>query len=212
MTSVSSAGATRVPPVGLWLTRAMMPDVDAWAAKSVVPVLVHRLGLHTALVPRGRSVVGAPYDDATMMCAARPAPVKLSPAMGFWVIDDRAVITVQSKQWRRQIRWVIWDPQVGMMRPPGVDIASPQQILSVARGGRRDELIDMLAERHHPPQRLLSAVVNLLGLPGAEVLLDAGVTESWEGAHAHEPDEREVDFFEDAVKDAVALRRELGWG
>ncbi len=212
MSSVSSARDSRVPPVGLWLSRAMITDVDAWAAKSVVPVLVHRLGLHTALVPRGRSAVGAPYDDAAMMCAARPAPVKLSPAVGFWVIDDRAVITVQSKHWRRQIRWVIWDPQVGMLRPPGVDIASPQQVLAAAGGGRRDELIDMLAERHHPPQRLLSAVVNLLGLPGADVLLDAEAARSWEGVHTHEPDDREVDFFEDAVKDAVALRRELGWG
>lgn len=201
-----------MPPIGMWLSRATTHDVDLWAAKSVVPVLVHRLGRHTVLVPRGRSAVGAPYDDAAMMCAARPAPVKLSPAIGFWVIDDRAVITVQSKQWRRQVRWVIWDPHVGILRPPGVDIASPQQVLSAARGGNRDELIDLLAERHHPPQRLLSEIVNLLGLPGADVLLNSALLGSWEGAHAHEPDDREVDFFEDAVKDAVALRRELGWG
>lgn len=196
----------------MWLSRAVTSDVDHWAAKSVVPVLVHRLGLHTVLVPRGRSAVGAPYDDAAMMCAARPSPIKLAPAIGFWVIDDRAVITVQSKHWRRQIRWVIWDPQVGVLRPPGVDIASPQQVLAAARGGNRNELVEMLAERRHPPQRLLSAIMNVLGLPGADVVLDPSLVESWESAHAHEPDDREVHFFEDAVKDAVALRRELGWG
>lgn len=210
VTFPSATGPAGASPTGIWLSRAMMRDVDAWAAKSVVPVTVHRIGLHTVLVPRGRSAVGAPYDDAAMMCAARPAPTKLAPAIGFWVIDDRAVITVQSAHWRRRIRWVIWEPEVGMVRPPGVDIASPQQVLAAAGGGRRDELVDMLLERHHPPQRMLAAVANVLGLPGAEVLLDPEHAQSWEGTHDHEPVEREVHFFEDAVKDAVALRHELG--
>ncbi|MGB3827740.1 MAG: hypothetical protein WA962_03110 [Ornithinimicrobium sp.] len=211
MTSVSSRPA-RLAPTGMWFSRARTRDVDHWAAKSVVPVLVHRLGLHTVLVPRDRSAVGAPYDDAAMMCAARPAPVKLAPAIGFWVIDDRAVITVQSKHWRRTIRWVIWDPQAGLLRPPGVEVASPHQVMAAARGGNRSELIDLLAQRHHPPQRLLSAIVSLLGLPGAEVLVDPAVPRSWKGAHPHDPDQREVHYFEDAVKDAVALRHELGLG
>lgn len=187
-----------------------MRDVDLWAAKSVVPVTVNRIGLHTVLIPRGRSAVGAPYDNAATMCAARPAPIKLAPAIGLWVIDDRAVITVQSKHWRRRIRWVIWESALGMVRPPGVEIASPQQVLAAAGGGRREELVEMLGERHHPPQRMLAAVANVLGLPGADVLLDPGRAQLWDGAHDHEPAEREVHFFEDAVKDAVALRHELG--
>ncbi len=181
-----------------------------WAAKSVVPVVVARLGLHTVLVPRGLSAVGAPYDDAAMMCAARPVPLRVAPALGFWVIDDRAVLTVYGTDWRRTIRWVIWDPELGMLRPPGVQIATPDQVVRAAGGGVTSELIEILAERHHPPQRLLSAVVSLLGLPGADVLLTPEVVQGWSKATRHEPEARQVDIFEDAVKDAVALRRELG--
>jgi hypothetical protein len=186
--------------------------VNAWAAKSVVPLLVARRGRHTALVPRGSSAVGAPYDDAATLCAARPAPRSLTPAIGFWVIEQRAVITVQSSSWRRKVRWVVWDPEQGVVRPPGVEVATPAQVLSAAGDGDRSELVDMLSERQHPPERLLSAVVTVLGLPGADVLLDPAVADTWHRSTRHDPDARQVEFFEDAVKHAVALRRELGLG
>ncbi|HKJ12055.1 MAG TPA: hypothetical protein VJ976_06655 [Ornithinimicrobium sp.] len=197
-------------PLGLWLCRGRAREVNDWAAKSVVPLLVARRGAHTAVVPRGSSAVGAPYDDAATLCAARPAPAKVAPAIGFWVIEDRAVITVQARTWRRRIRWVVWDPEQGVIRPPGVDIATPQQVLAAAGGGSRSELVEMLGERHHTPPRLLSAVVTVLGLPGADVLLDPAVADTWPRSTRHEPDDRQVEFFEDAVKHAVALRRELG--
>ncbi|MGB7449000.1 MAG: hypothetical protein WA892_07725 [Ornithinimicrobium sp.] len=199
-----------VDPRGLWLCRGHTEEVNAWAAKSVVPLLVARRGPHTAVVPRGSSAVGAPYDDAATLCAARPAPKKVAPAIGFWVIDDRAVITVQAASLRRRIRWVIWDPERGVIRPPGVEVATPQQVLSAAGDGDREELVDMLSERAHPPSRLLSAVVTVLGLPGADALLDPAVADTWPSGTRHEPDLRQVEFFEDAVKHAVALRRELG--
>lgn len=198
-------------PVGLWLSNGRLSYVNTWAAKSVVPVLVTRMGLHTALVPRGRSAIGAPYDDAATLCAARSAPTRLAPAIGFWVIDERAVITVQLSGWRRQVRWVVWDPERGVLRPPGVEAATPTHVLSAARGGTRRNLVELLAERHHPPARLLAAVVGTLGLPGAEVLLDPEAAQRWSRAHVHDPAPREVGYFEDSVKHAVALRRELGF-
>ncbi|CAN5470445.1 hypothetical protein BH23ACT6_BH23ACT6_24230 [soil metagenome] len=198
-------------PVGLWLSHGRLSDVNSWAAKTVVPVVVTRMGLHTVLVPRGRSAIGAPYDDAATLCAARPAPSRLAPAIGFWVIEERAVITVQLSGWRRQVRWVVWDPERGVLRPPGVESAGPAQVLRAAGGGARRDLVEMLAERHHPPARLLAAVVSLLGLPGAEVLLDPSAADRWTRVQVHDPAAREVAYFEDSVKHAVALRRELGF-
>ncbi|MGB5951747.1 MAG: hypothetical protein WBG57_04420 [Ornithinimicrobium sp.] len=202
-------GAAAVP-VGLWLSQGRLNDVNAWAAKSVVPVLVTRMGLHTALVPRGRSAIGAPYDDAATLAAARSAPKRLAPALGFWVIDERAVITVQPAGWRRQVRWLVWDPSRGVLNPPGLAAASAAQVLSAARGGTRRDFDEMLAERHHPPERLLAALVGTLGLPGAEVLLDPASAEGWARVQVHDPAAREVQYFEDSVRHAVALRRELG--
>jgi len=207
---VNTRASSDAGPLGLWLCRGRIAEVNAWAARSVVPLLVARRGAHTAVVPQGYSAVGAPYDDAATLCAARPATTKVTPAIGFWVIEDRAVITVQARAWRRRIRWVIWDPERGVIRPPGVDIATPHQVLAAAGGGSRSELVEMLSERHHTPQRLLSAVVTVLDLPGADVLLDPAVAQTWQRGTRHEPDARQVEFFEDAVKHAVALRRELG--
>ncbi len=195
----------------MWFSRGNVQAVNAWAAKSVVPVLVARLGGHSVLAPRGRSAVGAPYDDAALMCASRLAPTSVAPAIGLWVIDDRAVITVQEeRRWRRTLSWVIWDPARGMLRPEGVDIATPTQVLTAAGGGNRDELIDMLNERLHPPRRLLSAVAGVLGLPGSAALVDPETPSTWKRVWEHDPEEREIRYFEEAVAGAVALRRELG--
>ena len=197
-------------PVGMWFSRGNLREVNTWAAKSVVPVLVARLAGYSVLMPRGRSAVGAPYDDAALMCASRLAPGSLAPAIGLWVINDRAVITVQEGRWRRTVNWVIWDPARGVLRPSGVNLATPTQVLTVAGGGRRDDLIEMLNERHHPPGRLLSAVAGVLGLPGAAALVDPETPSRWKRVWQHEPQDREVQYFEDAVAGAVALRRELG--
>lgn len=195
---------------GILLSQAPVGELLAWAAKGVVPVVVAPLEGRTVLVPRGSPAVAAPYDDAATLCAARPAPTRLAPTLGCWVIDGRAVLTVQSRHWRRQVRWVVWDPERGVLRPPGVQIATPQQVVSAAGGGSRAELTSMLAERHHPPARLLSAVLAVLGLPGGPLLLDPASAEDLPHAQVHQPDPREVAYFEDAVKDAVLLRRELG--
>ncbi len=199
-------------PIGLWLSNGRLNSVNAWAATSVVPVLVTRIGLRTVVVPRGRSAIGSPYDDAATLCAARSAPARLAPAIGFWVIDERAVITVQASGWPRRVRWVVWEPARGVLRPPGVPAATPTQVLSAAGGGNRSDLVGMLAQRHLPPGHLLAGVVSLLDLPGAEVLLDPRVVEGWPRVHLHDPAAREIGYFEDSVKHTVALRRELGFG
>lgn len=195
---------------GIQLFDGEVDEVAAWAAKGVVPVIVAPLSSRTILVPQDRPAVGPPYDDAATLCAARLVPWRAAPALGCWVIDDRAVITVQSRHRRSKVRWVVWDRERGVLRPPGIERASPHQVVAAAGGGSRRELMSMLAEQHHAPVRLLQAVLALLGLPGAELLAEPIAARDLPGARLLEPEQREVSYFEDAVRDAVLLRHELG--
>lgn len=203
----------RQPPAvtrGLLLCAGPLQEVAAWAARGVVAVVVAPLGERTVLVPQDRPAVAAPYDDAATLCAARPAPVRAAPTLGCWLIGQRAVLTVQSRRRSRQVSWVVWDPEHGVLHPPGIERASPRQVVAAAGGGSRAELSAMLAERHHSPVRLLQAVLEILGLPGATLLADPLSAHDLPGAQILHPDQREVGYFEDAVRDAVLLRRELG--
>ncbi|MGI8948262.1 MAG: hypothetical protein ACR2FV_09875 [Ornithinimicrobium sp.] len=195
---------------GLLLTAGPVEEVADWAARGVVPVVVAPLGERTVLVPQDRPAVRAPYDDAATLCAARPAPVRAAPTLGCWLIGERAVLTVQSRHRRRQVSWVVWDPEHGVLRPPGIERASARPVVAAAGGGSRAELTAMLAELHHPPVRLLQAVLDILGLPGAHLLAAPRAAQDLPGARVLLPDRREVGYFEDAVRDAVLLRRELG--
>jgi hypothetical protein len=58
--------------------------------------------------------------------------------------------------------------------------------------------------------QLLLAVMAALGLPGTRLLVEPGHADGLPGAVRHEPDTRQVGWFEDAVRDTVRLRRELG--
>lgn len=196
------------PAAGLLLVRGEVPEVSVWIRRGVVPVTVAPLEGWTGVIPRGRSKVQAPYDDVLMMLAARRLPRSLRPAIGLFVIKDRAVITVH-RGGPRRMRWVIWDPAEGVVRPPGLRQASPSHVLGVARGGDRTELLRLLAERQLPPGRLLAVVADTLGLPGGEILARPDKGSSLVGAVDRDPDAVQIGYFEDAVKDAVQLRREL---
>lgn len=194
---------------GLLLLRGAPPEVSDWVRRGVVPVTVAPLPGWTAVLPNGPSRAEPPYDDALTLLAARHVPPKVAPAIGFFAIGGRAVITVQTRSVRRHVRWVVWDPARGVLRPPDLAVAPPQLLLRAAGGGDRRELVEILAERHLAPHKLLAAVTAVLGLPGGRLLIDRAEVEDIAGAIDREPLEREVGYFEDAVKDSVRLRREL---
>lgn len=191
------------------LLRASPPEVSAWVRKGVVPVTVAPLPDWTVVMPTGDPFVGAPYDDSLTMLACRHVPRRLGPALGFFAIGGRGVITVQGRSRRRRVRWVVWEPERGVVRPAGLDLAPPSMLIRAAGGGDRAELVEILAERHLAPHKLLAATTAVLGLPGGRLLIDPAGVDDLEGAIDREPQEREVAYFEDAVRDSVQLRREL---
>lgn len=194
------------------LSAGARAEVDRWVESSVVPVTVVPLEGWTAVVARGDSAVGAPYDDGVLVHAARALGPKAGPGLGFFVIDGRAVVTVHPAGRRRLVRWVVWDPEAGLLRPPGLDLAGPGELVTLAGSGpgTRDELVELLHELRVRPARMLQAVMATLGLPGTRLIEDPARADGMPGAVRHEPRAQEVGWFEDAVKDTVRLRRELG--
>lgn len=191
------------------MIRGELAQVSAWARRGVVPVTVAPLDDGwVGVLPHGGSMVQAPYDDPLLLLAARRLPARLRPALGFFVVQDRAVITVHRPGLRR-VRWVVWEPERAVVRPPGLRPALPSHVISVARRADREDLISILQERHLPAARMLAAVVAVLELPGARLLVDQDEVDQLGGAVSRIPEAHHLEFFEDAVRDAVLLRREM---
>lgn len=199
-------------PTGMVLLAGSRREVDGWVSRHVAPLVVAPADRWTLVVAVGATQVQAPYDDAGTVLAARPVPPKAGPALGFFEIDGRAVVTVHAGGRKRTPTWVVWEPDHGLLRPPGLDIAGPAELARAA--GRpasvREELVDLLHETQARPVTMLQAVMATLELPGTRYLTDPLRARDLPGAEAHEPDARQVGWFEDAVADSVRLRRELG--
>lgn len=200
-----SAGGERS---GLLLLRGPLPEVAPWVRRGVVPATVAPLEGWTAVVPEVRSLADPPYTDGGLLMAGRLVSRKLGPALGFWVVDGRALITCQTRG-RGGVRWVVWEPERGIVSPPGLPSAGPVTLQRLARGGHRRELVEILHELYVQPDRLLAAVVSVLELPGAKLLVNPDGVDALPGAVPVQPAPKEIGYFNDAVRDAVTLRQEL---
>lgn len=202
------AGSRDHAGVGVQFLRGPATAVAQWLGTGVVPATVGRVGGWTVVLPRGASHAAPPYDDALSILAARPMPPKLGPALGFWAIDNRAVISVSGAR-RRDLRWVFWEPESGVVHPPGLETAPVAAVLRAAGGGSGPDFTELLRERHIPVPRLLAALVSVLELPKPRLLVDPEERQSLENAREVEPSPEQVARFDDAVRHAVLLRKEL---
>ncbi|WP_298752787.1 hypothetical protein [uncultured Serinicoccus sp.] len=197
---------------GLVLASGPRHEVDAWVGASIVPVTVVPLQGWVAVVTRGPSRAGPPYEDGGLLSACRALSAKAAPGLGFFEVDGRALVTLHQPGRRRRVRWVVWEPEKGLLRPPGLDLAGPAEIVGLAGAAPavRDELVDLLHETRVRPARMLQAVMATLGLPGTRLVEDPAHADALPGAVRSEPDPQQVGWFQDAVRDSVRLRRELG--
>lgn len=212
MTSPPTARPTAGTSSGLVLLAGPRGEADAWVKKGVVPAVVAHVPGWTLVVGAGESRIGPPYDDAALLLAARAVPEKLAPALGFFEIDGRAVVTAHAPGRSRGIGWVVWEPGLGLLRPPGLPLAGPAEIARVAGAPpeARDELVDLLHETRSQPRTMLQAVMATLHLPAARIVAEPWSAIHLPGAVHHDASVREVALFDDAVADSVRLRQELG--
>ncbi|HWS58064.1 MAG TPA: hypothetical protein VN257_05950, partial [Actinotalea sp.] len=147
-------------------------------------------------------------DVGLELLAARPAPRRARPALGFFDVHGRAALTVQPSGIRSQIHWMIWEPRTGIVPTPALTpLRLPMLLAAAGASGRvREEaLADVLRSGAGSPVDLLVTVLGLLGLPGRDLL----VTGDGEGASDVEPSVRGVLAFDRLMAEEAAHRAEV---
>lgn len=157
---------------GLLLVPGEPEPATAWVRKGLVACQVVELGRWTGVVPvEERSRAAEPYDDAATVLVSRPLPRKLRPAIGVLHVDHRAAVVVQPGGLRHQPRWLVWAPGEGHVRTPDLDLATPADLAEAAgRPGADRDVAQVVADRSGDALRLLTDLMTVLGLPGADLL------------------------------------------
>ena len=149
-----------------------------------------------------------PYDIGLEILAARPVPARHRPAIGLFVIDGCAVVTVQPRGWRLDQRWLVWEPGSGVRRTPDLPALPAGLVVDVAGARSRTtpaEVNEHVGDTRGEPVDVLVGLMRLLGLPG-EDLLRGGSDGSGERV---DPSPRSVATFDALVAEEDAHRWEL---
>jgi hypothetical protein len=157
---------------GLLLVSGETGPVSTWVRRGLVACQVIPLGAWTAVLPtESSSRAEAPYDDAVTVLAARPVPRRLRPALGFLTVDGRAVVTVQGRGWRAATRWLVWEPGVGLVRAPALELARPSDLVTAARASTDPRVVaELVAGRDGHADGVIVELLSVLGLPGADLV------------------------------------------
>lgn len=155
-----------------------------------------------------RALSAAPYDVGLEILAARRVPTRHRPAIGLFVIDGCAVVTVQARGWRLEQRWIVWEPGTGVRGTPDLPALPAGLIVDVAGARARTTaaaVTNHFADTEGAPLDVLVGLVRLLGLPGEELLL-GGTDESHERI---DPSPRSIAAFDALVAEEAANRSEI---
>jgi hypothetical protein len=189
------------------------PDpVASWAQRGLLPVHVVPLQGWTAVLPAGPSQARPPYDDTLMTLAGRPVPSRLRSTIGLFTVNGNAVISAHLSGWRATQRWVVWSPQEGVVQPRQLVAGRPGDL--VAAAGTRDRAAghrvrDMLVLAGGDAMDLLGELLELLDLPGYDLLDGSQDPAAVPGSTLVSPGEQNVARFEQIVGDDVRHRAEL---
>ena len=158
---------------GLLLVGAEQGPVSSWVRRGQVACELVALLEWTALLPaEPLSRAQAPYDDPVAMLAARPVPRRLRPGLGFFVVGERAVVTVQGRGWRPGQQWLAWEPRVGARRLDGLPPARPSDLVAAAGHGLAGSVLEVLRSTGGDADRTIADLMSVLRLPGSDLVLD----------------------------------------
>jgi hypothetical protein len=158
---------------GLLLVGADPAPVTTWVRRGQVACELVGLLEWTALLPaEPHSRARPPYDDPVALLASRPLPRRLRPGLGFFVVGERAVVTVQGRGWRPGQQWLAWEPGAGV-RPLGeLDPARPSHLVAAAGHGLPGTVMDVLRSTGGDADHTIADLMSVLRLPGSELVLD----------------------------------------
>lgn len=194
---------------GLVLVRGGAAASARWVKRGLAAVrMVPLPGWTGVCLAEDRAMSVAPYDVGLEILAARRVPARHRPAIGLFVIDGCAVVTVQARGWRLEQRWLVWEPGAGVRRTPDLPALPAGLVVDVAGSRSRTsaaEVTDHFADPQGEPLDVLVGLMRLLGLPGEELLRD-GADESHERI---DPSPRSIAAFDALVAEESAHRTEL---
>jgi hypothetical protein len=189
------------------------PDpVASWAQRGLMPVHVVPLPGWTAVLPAGPSQAMAPYDDTLKTLAGRPVPSRLRSAIGLFAVDGNAVISAHFAGWRATQKWFVWSPGEGVVQPRQLVAGRPADLIAVAgthERGARSLVRDILVDGGGDAPGLLGDLLDLLSLPGSDLLEGAQDPAEVPGSSRVEPGEQHVARFERIISDEARHRAEL---
>jgi hypothetical protein len=189
------------------------PDpVSTWAQRGLMPVHVVPLDGWTAVLPAGPSLAMPPYDDTVKTLAGRPVPSRLRSAIGLFAVDGNAVISTHLSGLRTTRRWFVWAPGEGVVQPWQLAAGRPADLIAAAgthERGARSLVRDILVDGGGDAPGLLSDLLDLLALPGADLLDGVQDPVTVPCCTTVEPGEQYVARFEKIVTDEARYRAEL---
>ncbi|MGL5928892.1 MAG: hypothetical protein ACRCY8_08160 [Dermatophilaceae bacterium] len=195
---------------GLVLVRRPSAAVTRWMRRGLVSVTVAPFGTWTGVtLVHDHARSAAPYDVGLEVLAARPAPLRCRPALGFFDVHGRAVFTVQAGGLRGRQRWLVWEPGTGTVDTPDLSslrLAALLELAGAAGRVREEQVAEALRSRRGSPLDVVLTVLGLLGLPGRELMLRQRVAGS---AHV-EPSARGVVAFDRLVAEEAETRADRG--
>lgn len=193
----------RPPPVALLLLRGDTDAVARWLAKGVTPAIVAPGGdgWVTVTPATASSLAAPPYDDAASTLLARPVPRRHRPALGMRVVGPRLLVCVVGDALGARPGWLAWEPARGLIRPGGLPIANIDQLARTAgQAGSGRHTVEELRQILHAPQgraiEVAGELLEVLRLPGIDVLTGEGGPDEREGARRVDPEQHYVAAFE----------------
>lgn len=157
---------------GLVLVRGRARASARWLRRGLVAVAAVDLPGWTGIcLTEATARTGAPYDVGLEVLAARPVPARRRPAIGLFVLDNCAVVTVQPRGWRADQRWLVWRPGAGVVRTEGLAPLPASLIAATAGTGVASErVVELFRSIEGSPVEVLCTLLALLALPGEELL------------------------------------------
>lgn len=223
---------------GILLSRCRPETAAAWARRGLGAVTIAPLEGWTVIMATGPARARYPYDDAVTTLAGRPVGVWMRPTLGFFHLGRQGVVTVHPATWRAVARWAIWTPRDGLVAPVGLPAARPEDLLAAAgaqtspgHGWRADDPgshAPTLERGDGPPEAqrvaalraalrdgdtdaldVLRTVMDILAMPGHELLSGAADIAALPGARLLEPAPRHARAFDALVSEATRHDIEL---
>jgi hypothetical protein len=197
---------------GMLLLQGRPDPVASWAQRGLMPVHVVPLPGWTAVLPAGPCHASPPYDDTLKTLAGRPVPSRLRSAIGMFEVDGNAVISAHASGWRATQRWFVWSPGEGVVQPRQLVSGRPADLIAVAgthERGVRSLVRDILVDGGGDAPGLLDDLLDLLALPGSDLLSGGQDPSTAPGSTVVDPGEQHVARFEKIVSDEARHRAEL---